>query len=136
MGPATFGARLVAVLSAFGALVVLAPAASADFAGGKAAKADCYMVYEGFEITSGKNKSECTDGDPACDTDGACNDSCTFSVTACTNGTVAGCTAANVTSITFKGAVIDTPTLPTSESVCGDASPVTVALKIKANAKK
>jgi hypothetical protein len=136
MGTAAFGTRLLTVLSSLGALVVLVPAASADFAGGKAAKSDCYVVYKGFAITKGKNKSECTDGDPACDTDGACDGSCTFSVTACTNGTVATCSAANVTSITFKGASIDTPTLPTTENLCGDASPVKVDIITKANGKK
>ena len=83
MGTATLGARLLAVLSSLGAAVVFAPFAWADFAGGGAATSDCYVVYEGFEITKGANKSECTDGDPACDTDGLCQGTCSFGITAC-----------------------------------------------------
>jgi hypothetical protein len=132
---ATRGARLLAVVTSLGTVLGLAPVARADFAGGGASKSDCYVVFEGFEITTGKNKSQCIDGDP-CDTDRACNDSCTFSVTACTNGTVPGCTAANVTAITFKKATIATPTLPTSESVCGAASDVVVPVRVKGSKKK
>jgi len=127
MGTATLGARLLAVLSSLGAAVVFAPVAWADFAGGGAAKSDCYVVFEGID----SNKVECTDGDPACDSDGACDNSCTFTVTACTNGT--GCSAVNIDSITVKNAVIDTPATPTSESACGDPSPIKVDAKLKKN---
>jgi len=66
-GTAVLGARLVAVLSSFGAAVVFAPVASAHFNGGGPAKSDCYVVYEDLEINKGANKVECTDGDPACE---------------------------------------------------------------------
>lgn len=130
MGTATLGARLLAVLSSFGAVAMLAPAASADFNGGGKAKSDCYVVYEGLEITKGANKSECTDGDPACDTDGQCQGTCSFGITACFNDpNVAGCTPSNVTAVTVNGASLVLPTLPTSENVCGDRSIVAVPLK-------
>jgi hypothetical protein len=123
------GARLVAVLSSFGAAVVFAPVASAHFNGGGPAKSDCYIVYDDLEITSGKNKSECTDGDPSCDTDGECQGTCSFGITACINDpNVAGCTPSNVTAVTVNGATLNLPTLG-SENVCGDQAIVAVPVK-------
>ena len=137
MGTATLGARLLAVLSSLGAAVVFAPVASADFAGGKAAKSDCYIVYKDLEITSGKNKSECTDGDPSCDTDGQCQGTCSFGITACFNDpNVAGCTPTNVTAVTVTGTTLDLATLPTSENVCGERAIVGVPVKNTAKGPK
>jgi hypothetical protein len=114
-----------------GAVVAGLPAsARADFAGGKSAKSDCYIVYKGLTVTSGKNKVDCTDGDPLCDTDGAADGTCSFGFQACFNDpNVAGCTPSNVTEVVVNGATINTPTLPTSENVCGDQSIVAVPLK-------
>src|SRR5262245_49290550 len=121
MGTATLGARLLAVLSSCGAAVVFAPVAFADFNGGGAAKSDCYIVYQDPEIRSGNNKSECTDGDPSCDTDGQCQGTCSFGITACFNDpNVAGCTPSNVTAVSVKGTTLNLATLPTSENVCGE----------------
>ena len=127
-GTAMLGARLVAVLSSFGAAVVFAPVASAHFNGGGPAKSDCYIIYDDLEITSGKNKSECTDGDPACDTDGQCQGTCSFGITACINDpNVPGCTPSNVTAVTVNGATLNVPL--GSENVCGDQAIVAVPVK-------
>jgi hypothetical protein len=137
MGTATRGARLLAVLSSLGAAVVFAPVAWADFAGGGSPKSDCYVVYEGLTINKGKNKSECTDGDPTCDTDGQCQGTCSFGITACFNSMdVAGCTPSNVTAVTVNGATLNLPTLPTSESICGNQSIVAVPTKTTAKGAK
>jgi hypothetical protein len=125
------GARLVAVLSSFGAAVVFAPVASAHFNGGGPANSDCYIVYEDLEITKGANKSECTDGDPSCDTDGQCQGTCSFGITACLNAPeVAGCTPSNVTSVTVNGTTLNLPGVPTSEqNLCGERSIIAVPTK-------
>jgi hypothetical protein len=138
MGTATLGARLLAVLSSLGAAVVLAPVAFAHFNGGGAAKSDCYIVYEDLEITSGNNKSECTDGDPSCDTDGQCQGTCSFGITACFNDpNVADCTPTNVTAVTVKGTTLNLATLlPTSENVCGEQAIVGVPVKKTAKGAK
>jgi len=77
----------VCTLSAI-ALVIMASAwAGTTVPGGGQAKSDCYVVLDasgsgGFTAPS---TVTCTDGDPSCDQDGACNDSCTFSVRFCVN---------------------------------------------------
>jgi hypothetical protein len=131
MRSATFTRTLALMLgAACFAVAGLPPSARADFAGGKSAKSDCYIVYKGITVTSGKNKVECTDGDPACDTDGQAQGTCSFGITACFNDpNVAGCTPSNVTAVVVNGATIATPAVPTSENVCGDESIVAVPLK-------
>src|SRR5262249_56013648 len=60
--------------------------------GGGKAGADC---EGGFDVqgASGSNKVTCTDGEPGCDTDSACQGTCTFRVAVCLNQTnVSGCT--------------------------------------------
>ena len=129
MGPATFGARLVAVLSSLAVLFALAPVARADFSGGGSSKSDCYIVYKGFDVNKGKNKSECTDGDPACDTDGECQGTCSFGITACFNDPdLPACTPSNVVSVTVNGGSLNVPTVPSSENTCGDQGIVAVPL--------
>jgi hypothetical protein len=125
---ATSVRTLVAVLGA--TCLAVGSSAHADFTGGKSAKSDCYVVYKGISVTSGKNKVECTDGDPACDTDGEAQGTCSFGFQVCVNDpNVAGCTPSNVTSIAVNGATINAPGLPTSENVCADQSIVAVPLK-------
>jgi hypothetical protein len=131
------GARLLAVLSSFGAVLVFAPVATAEFAGGGSPKSDCYVVYDDLQITSGKNKSECTDGDPSCDTDGQCQGTCSFGITTCLNATnVPGCTPSNVSAITVNGTTLDLPSVPSSENVCGDRAIVAVPVKQTAKGAK
>ena len=130
MGTATFGARLLAVLSSLAVVFALAPVARADFSGGGSSRSDCYIVYKGFDINKGKNKSECTDGDPNCDTDGECQGTCSFGVTACFNDPdLAPCVPSNVTSVTVNGGTINVPTVPSSENICGSEAIIGVPLK-------
>src|SRR5947207_11893517 len=75
----------VCTLSAI-ALVIMASAwAGTTVPGGGQAKSDCYVVLDasGSSGFTAPSTVTCTDGDPSCDQDGACNDSCTFSVWLC-----------------------------------------------------
>src|SRR5216117_3203988 len=82
------GARVaVYTLSAI-ALVTMASAwAGTTVPGGGQAKSDCYVVLDasGSGAFTAPSTVTCTDGDPSCDQDGACNDSCTFRVRLCVN---------------------------------------------------
>ncbi len=82
------GARVaVYTLSAI-ALVTMASAwAGTTVPGGGQAKSDCYVVLNasGSGAFTAPSTVTCTDGDPSCDQDGACNDSCTFRVRLCVN---------------------------------------------------
>ena len=53
--------------------------------GGGGARSDCFLEFEvgGSEISA--RRVECADGDPSCDLDGACDDSCRFGVSICLN---------------------------------------------------
>jgi hypothetical protein len=59
----------------------------------------------------------CTDGDPACDTDGACDGTCTFLLRLCVNQ----CTSKPipVDRLKIKGATFEVPPLPTDQASCG-----------------
>jgi hypothetical protein len=97
-------------LGALLAAVGIAPAAHAGLVpGGGKAEGDCLVELdvtgsETAQIDKGK-KVTCVDGDP-CDTDGACNDSCTFEVAVCVNQTdpaLASCTPpSSLTSLKLK----------------------------------
>jgi hypothetical protein len=54
--------------------------------GGGAPKSDCYLE---FDVKGGSQLGirgvECTDGDPSCDFDGACDNNCRFDVAVCLN---------------------------------------------------
>src|SRR5262249_33942662 len=83
----------VIVMAAAGLALGLARPASAGLipGGGKAAS-DCYAEFD-VQGASGSNKVTCTDGEPGCDTDSACQGTCTFRVAVCLNQTnVSGCT--------------------------------------------
>ena len=71
------------------ALVLLAlalPAAAAcpgdcPVQGGGGARTDCYVEFDGLapnEPAAKPKRVRCTDGDPACDTDGVVNGACRF----------------------------------------------------------
>jgi hypothetical protein len=55
--------------------------------GGGKAKSDCYVGFglSGAPAVLSTKKVECTDGDPGCDLDGVCNNSCRFGVAICVN---------------------------------------------------
>src|SRR5258706_14787850 len=62
-----------------------APARAALLPGGGSPRSDCYLEFQvnGHELTA--RNVECTDGDPACDLDGACDGTCRFGVAVCLN---------------------------------------------------
>src|SRR5262245_30602257 len=122
--------RLTASLAATLCLVLCAPQSSrANFAGGGKKKTDCYLEFniEGDSAVK-KGTLKCIDGDPACDTDGACDKKCTFKLGLCANQTdVAGCTSPGLSSGPIvKGAAPNAPALTGAN--CGDQTDVAVAL--------
>ncbi len=54
------------------------------FAGGGAPATDCLLVTEIVGVAAAHD-ARCTDGDPACDADGAANGTCVFRLRLCTN---------------------------------------------------
>lgn len=148
--------HLLALAAAFGATTLVSVGSATVIPGGpstgKAAAADCFaeLKTQGTPTlsTSGKTASkevDCMDGDPTCDFDGQCNDSCTFQVQICDNQPgVTGCTApASLSKLTtkIKKGKGNTPTVipnPTSltGSACGALVDEVVAVKVSKKGKK
>ncbi len=130
------------VLVTLALAVCPAPRAMARLAGGgKPAKADCYVEVDGADPVRPNKQgvAKCTDGDPACDTDGSCtNKSCTFSLTVCAHqADISSCTSPNITGITVvPPGALALPPVPASSEVCGNATDVVVPLGNKKMAKK
>jgi hypothetical protein len=80
-------------------------------AGGGPATTDCFVQWGGISAT----KASCTDGDVACDLDGAADGVCTIGLQACVNVPAAGCTPAPITAVSVK------PTTLPSESALSTA---------------
>jgi hypothetical protein len=132
--------RFVAAALGIAALGVGSLATAVVLPGGGPAKSDCYAVLDvmgGTAVGNGKTTVECTDGDPACDGDGACNDSVTFKVRACANRAgLSGCTPPSaLSSLTGTGALaaIQPPAL--TGSACGAILDVQGPVKRKKNGK-
>jgi hypothetical protein len=85
------------------------------------------VTFEG--IATGR--IDCTDGDPACDADGAANGSCSFALRVCVATAVIGCQAAAVTSLkaTPTKLAIPLPAVPASTPACGAPTAVVVPLR-------
>jgi hypothetical protein len=98
-------------------------------------KTECYLVFDGVTAPAGSNRVSCVDGDPDCDHDGACNDSCQFQIQACINRPgVAGCTPpAALKKLKTKPRL--TPPASLTGSACGALTDVTVAISAKAKRK-
>src|SRR2546430_14594854 len=82
------GARVALYTLRAIALVTMASAwAGTTVPGGGQPKSDCYVVLDasGSGAFTAPSTVTCTDGDPSCDQDGACNASCTFRVRPCVN---------------------------------------------------
>jgi hypothetical protein len=115
-----------------GALVVVVAAVAsraATFQGGgplpngNAQAADCY-IYAEYSGTQAPDRSKylvCTDGDPACDLDGACNGSCRFQARVCTRlAGVQGCEAPeSLASLRVNSRCPLQPPATLTGSVCG-----------------
>ena len=98
-----------------------------SFPGTGSAESECYVTFEG--IATGR--LDCTDGDPACDGDGAANGTCGFSFRVCVAQALAGCQAATVTSLKAipTKLAIPLPVVPASSPTCGAPAPVVVPLR-------
>jgi len=90
----------------------------------------------------GSSKFDCTDGSD-CDADGAVNDSCTITLTACAAPVVDGCTPQPVTEFKFAPAKkiallsgFGAPPTGVTEETCGTPGTVVLPLKVKANGTK
>jgi hypothetical protein len=137
--PIHLNGRFVAVVLGIAALGVGSLASAVILPGGGAAKSDCYVVLDvtgAAPVGNGKKKVECTDGDPACDADGACNNSVTFEVKACVNQSgIGSCTPpAALSSVTGKKALAAIQA-PLTGSACGAILEVPAAVKVKKNGK-
>jgi hypothetical protein len=123
--------RLVAWLSATLCLMLCAsPSAHANFAGGGKKKTDCYAEFsvKGDEAVK-HGTLRCVDGDPSCDTDGACDGKCTFRAAICANQEdVSGCTSPGLKAAPkIKGAALAAPALTGKN--CGARGNIEVSLK-------
>jgi hypothetical protein len=98
-----------------------------SFPGTGSVASECYVAFEGI----GTGRPDCTDGDPACDADGAENGSCSFALRVCAAQALAGCQAATVTSLKVSPAklAIPLPTVPASTPACGAPAQVVVPLR-------
>src|SRR5205814_7424017 len=123
-------------------LALSLPLAGATSAGAQAARCsggsgstDCYLEFDGGSCSKtfhNKPSIECTDGDPACDSDGQANGVCTFSITACEfQSDVSGCTPQALKKIkriplTKK---VNLPPPGVSAATCATATIIPVKLK-------
>jgi len=98
----------------------VAAAAHAVVVPGGGKRGDCYGVFDVESETLCKttqNKAEAV----------AVNGQCVFTVRACANGEVTGCTAANVTSVKPKGGV-PAPAVAGTANVCGGSQTIPIPL--------
>ena len=99
------------------------PASAGLIPGGGKAASDCYAEFD-VQGVSGSNKVTCTDGEPGCDSDSACQGTCTFRVAVCLNQTnVPGCNPKPFTELA-KGELLPLasgwPSGPHSDLACGE----------------
>src|SRR5438876_4488472 len=131
------GARVaVYTLSAI-ALVTMASAwAGTTVPGGGQAKSDCYVVLNasGSGAFTAPSTVTCADGDPSCDQDGACNDSCTFRVQLCVNQPGLAPCVAPVSLDSIKPGSLPPPGLIGEN--CGSFVDKTVRVRTRGNRKR
>lgn len=107
-------------------LLVASAPADALVAGGGLADADCRVVFDGVDATAGASGVVCTDGDPACDADGAADGVCRFAVRVCTGVALPGCNPVGLSAIAISGLALPPPPLPSEDGACGTALDVAV----------
>lgn len=107
------------------ALGLLVSPAFAVVQGGGPKAADCLAEFENLNATKG-TRVECTDGDPACDTDGSCDGSCEFLVQLCLDRCAQPRT---VERVRVTGATLDLPPLPATTPSCGGYASVVTRKK-------
>ena len=123
------GARSIRAGGLLGlAVLLLMDARSLAFAG---RDVDCALgLYDprGAETSH----ATCIDGDPACDTDGACDGTCTFLLRLCLNRCLVK--PIPLEGLKVKGATLEVPTLPTNEPTCGGY--VTVPTRLRGRGRR
>src|SRR5262245_29799778 len=105
------------------------------FAGGGKRASDCYAEFNVKGTAAGTNKLTCVDGDPACDSDGLCQGTCTFSLSVCVNqSNVVGCSPKPFKKpLRVTGGVSGLSVVGSAAPACGPESPVELTLKGKKN---
>jgi hypothetical protein len=111
--------------------------------GGQNRKADCYAFadVEGRHPLDNGKTLVCSDGDPTCDMDGACNNVCALHVRLCINSaTLSPCTPpSQLTSLKFKSHpasfALSTPAQLTGPQ-CGAFHDVLLPVKLSKKGKK
>jgi hypothetical protein len=136
-GPGTTTTTIVSTTTTTTTTIVPVPAVT--LSGGGKPSSDCYAVFgiSGRPTVLSSTKAECMDGDPECDLDGACDDSCRFGVALCLNDpsdpavcTPPGPSQALLKAIARKAAVaLDLPALDASG--CGATGTIDVPVKVR-----
>jgi hypothetical protein len=120
---------LSTVLALFGA----SQSSAVIILGGGNPTTDCLSVFDvnANVLPTKPTRIDCIDGDPACDTDGACGNGCNFSVRLCVNVTTPSCSpsALKKKPTVKKGAGLTAPDSTGTASSCGDYENVTVPLQ-------
>lgn len=101
-------ARGLGTVVLWAALAAGAPAAAVIVGGGGGASRDCLVVFDApaNHPAGTPRQVRCTDGDPACDADGAVNGVCSIPVAVCVNSTaLAGCALSGVGTIQVEHAI-------------------------------
>lgn len=123
-GGQAVGSRAPGVLVvALAAAVALASPALARVQGGGPRSTDCFAEFDGITASRG-TLVECTDGDPSCDTDGACDGTCEFLVRLCVNQ--CSTPPISISRLRLKGPALELPALPATAATCGGYTSVRV----------
>jgi hypothetical protein len=105
--------------------LVLPQSSPAFVPGGGFADTDCTIVFGGVDASAGTSGVVCTDGDPACDADGAADGACRFTVSLCVRIAADGCGTRDVDTVRVDGLALERPPLD-ADGACGAPSAVTV----------
>ncbi|HZI43755.1 MAG TPA: carboxypeptidase regulatory-like domain-containing protein, partial [Ilumatobacter sp.] len=146
------GGALAAALSWTSQAVAVCPG-ECSVPGRGSMATECIVEFDGVTLNyppGNEKRVQCTDGDVACDADGAANGICEFNLRVCLNNTdprYPACTPSDVASFVLKNkpttspkfdpqlaalqAAVDAIGLPTSASVCTNLQTVTVPLRVK-----
>jgi hypothetical protein len=133
-------ARTAIVASALALCMLATPRAYAiQLPGGGNARTDCYATFEvqGVQAATSTRFVDCIDGDPACDMDGACNDSCRFSVALCLNQgnnrptCIPPAPPSALTKVQTRRAAAGLQVPPLDSSACGAFLDIDVPVKLR-----
>jgi hypothetical protein len=130
------GLALLAVV-----LTAASPAGAVLVPGGGSPRTDCYAEFDvsGVPAPGAGSTVQCTDGDPACDGDGVCDDTCHFQVALCANQSnlAPACTPTPLGSIGARGRAKRLGLAsPAGDSACGAFLDVAVPVRAKRSKKR